>query len=333
MTEKPKVAVIGTGGTISSVGRGPFDVQDYVSLGKMLDAQALIEQFSDVATLAEIIPVRFPIIPSTDISFSHWKRLVVEIDRLTMEHPDLSGIVVLHGTASLEETAFALNLAVKADSTVVVTGAQRPATGLSTDGAANIAAAIRVASSPGARDLGVLVVLNEEIQSARDVTKTSTWRLQTFRTPDFGILGHADADGVAIYRHPQRAHAPGTAFDIRAIEALPRVDISYCYSEADGTAVRAFVDAGAEGIVSAGFAPGMTSPAEHRALADAVTRGVTVVQSTRAGSGRVVALEHLRDAGIIPADNLNPQKARILLAFALTLTRDPAQIATIFETY
>ncbi|MFK7944256.1 MAG: asparaginase, partial [Paracoccaceae bacterium] len=221
----------------------------------------------------------------------------------------------------------------KANVPVVITGAQRPATGLSTDGAANMAAAVRVALSPEARGMGVLLVLNEEIQAAREVTKTSTWRLQTFRTPDFGVLGHADADKVQVYRKPVRRHAPDTEFDVRTLETLPRVDISYSYAGADGTAVRAFVEAGAKGIVSAGLAPGMAPPAEHAALAEASATGVAVVQSTRAGSGRVVALTRLRDAGIVAADNLNPQKARILLSLALTITKDPAEITRIFETY
>lgn len=333
MTDKRKVAIIGTGGTISSIGRDAFDVQDYITLGKMNDAAGMIAHFPEVSELADLIPVSFPTVPSTEIAAPEWLHLVCEIERLATEHPDLAGVVILHGTATMEETAYALNLTVKTDLPVVITGAQRPATGLSTDGAANIAAAVRVVLSPKARGLGVLLVLNEEIQAAREVTKTSTWRLQTFRTPDFGVLGHADADQVAIYRKPVRVHAPDTEFNIEALDTLPRVDISYSYAGADGTAVQAFVTAGARGIVSAGFAPGMTPPAEYRALAEAAAAGVAIVQSTRAGSGRVVALSRMRDAGILAADNLNPQKARILLSLALTVTNDPAEIARIFETY
>ncbi|MEL7469279.1 MAG: asparaginase [Pseudomonadota bacterium] len=333
MTDKRKVAIIGTGGTISSLGRDAFDVQDYITLGKMNDAAGMIAHFPEVSELADLIAVPFPPVPSTQIGSPEWLHIVRQIDRLAAEHPDLAGVVILHGTATMEETAYALNLTVKADLPVVITGAQRPATGLSTDGAANMAAAVKTALSPEARGLGVLLVVNEEIQAARDVTKTSTWRLQTFRTPDFGVLGHADADQVVIYRKPVRAHMPDTEFDVRGVEVLPRVDISYSYAGADGTAVRAFVEAGAKGVVSAGLAPGMAPPAEHAALAAAAEAGIAVVQSTRAGSGRVVALTRLRQAGIVPADNLNPQKARILLSLALTVTEDPIGIERIFATY
>jgi L-asparaginase len=197
----------------------------------------------------------------------------------------------------------------------------------------NLVNAIRVAASPEARGIGVLVVLNDEIHAAREVTKTSTLRMQTFRTPDFGVLGHADGDAVVFYRRPVRRAAPDTVFDIRGLAALPRVDIAYAYAGGDGTAVRAFVAAGAQGIVSAGFAPGFAPPGDVAALQEAVAAGVVAMQSTRAGSGRTFRGARLREAGILIADNLNPQKARILLALALTVTRDPAAIEHIFRTY
>jgi L-asparaginase len=179
----------------------------------------------------------------------------------------------------------------------------------------------------------VLVVLNDEIQAAREVTKTSVARLQTFRTPDFGVLGQVDGDAVRYYRRSERAHAPGTPFDIRARDRLPRVDVSYAYADADGTAVRAFRAADAEGLVSAGLAPGMTPPDEADALAEAAGAGLVVVMSTRAGSGVVPLTTRLRQRGILSADNLTPQKARILLALALTVTREPEAVARIFATY
>jgi L-asparaginase len=181
--------------------------------------------------------------------------------------------------------------------------------------------------------MGVLVVLNDEIHAAREVTKTSTLRLQTFRTPDFGVLGHADGDAVVFYRQPLRRRAPDTEFDISGIDALPRVDISYSYAGADGTAVHAFVAAGARGIVSAGFAPGFTPPGEAEALKEAASRGIVVVQSTRAGSGRTFRSTRLKVNGLLIADNLNPQKARILLTLALTRSQDPDEIMRCFRTY
>jgi L-asparaginase len=192
---------------------------------------------------------------------------------------------------------------------------------------------VRVAADPASRGRGVLLMLNDEIQAAREVTKTSNWRMQTFRTPDFGALGHADADAIAYYRRPERKHMPDTEFDVAGLKELPRVDIVYAYPGSDGTAVRAFVAAGAKGIVSAGFAPGSPPPADLTALAEAVKKGVTVVQSSRAGSGRIFRSKRLTDAGILAGDNLNPQKARLLLALALTKTSDPAEIARMFSLY
>ena len=179
----------------------------------------------------------------------------------------------------------------------------------------------------------MLVALNDEIQSAREVTKTSTYRLQTFHTPDFGVLGHIDGDGVQIYRRPARRHAPDTEFEVAGLGDLPRVDIAYSYAGGDGTVVDALVAAGASGIVSAGLAPGIPTPLERAALERARDAGVVVVQSSRAGSGRVALRRYLEEAGMVAADNLNPQKARVLLMLALTRTQDVGAIRRLFATY
>ena len=333
MTAKPTVAFIGTGGTISSIGRGPLDIMDYMVNDVRLHADEIVARFPELAEVADIVPLRFRNVPSFDIFFPEWRELVRLCDEAVATIPDLAGIVIGHGTASLEETAWALNLAVKVSIPVVVVGAQRPPSALSSDAGMNLLNAVRTAAAPESRGRGVLVLLNDEINAARDVTKTSTYRMQTFRTPDFGALGHADADRVTYYRRSERRGAPDTEFDIRALASLPRVDIAYAYTGSDGTAVRAFVAAGARGIVSAGFAPGFPGTADGLALEDAIGQGVVVVQSSRAGSGRVFRGERFRRAGILTADNLNPQKARILLAFALTLTIDPDEIARMFATY
>jgi len=330
---RPKVAFIGTGGTISSLGEGPLDIIDYVRHNVRLHADEIVARYPELADVAEVIPVRFRNVPSFDIFFPEWRELVALCDATVAAHPDLAGIVVGHGTASLEETAWMLNLTVKVDVPVVVVGAQRPASALSSDAGMNLLNAVRTAAAPESRGRGVLVLLNDEIQAAREVTKTSTYRMQTFRTPDFGVLGHADADRIAYYRRGERRTAPDTEFDIRTLPALPRVDIAYAYTGSDGTAVRAFAAAGARGIVSAGFAPGFPGTADSAALEQAIAAGITVVQSTRAGSGRTFRGERFQRTGILIADNLNPQKARILLALALTLTSDPAEIARIFATY
>ena len=334
MPKKPKVAVIGTGGTITSIsGIGPLDLYEYTATGRMLEADQLVDKFPEVREVADIIAVRFKAVPSTAVAFPEWKQVVIEADKAVAAHPDLAGIVVLHGTATLEETAYALHLTAKVKIPIVVVGAQRPASALSTDAGLNLVNAVRTAATPEARGLGVLVCLNDEIQAAREVTKTSTAQLQTFRSPDFGALGHADGDAINFYRKPVRRGAPDTEFDIRKLDALPRVDIAYSYAGNDGAATKAFVAAGAKGIVAAGFAPGMLAPAEMEAMKAAVAAGVVVVISSRAGSGRTFPSSKIVSAGFLNADNLTPQKARILLALALTKTSDPAAIRKIFATY
>ncbi|GJE52021.1 putative L-asparaginase periplasmic [Methylobacterium tardum] len=329
----PKVAFIGTGGTISSLGRDALDILDYTATDRRLDAGAILDAVPELATVASVVPVPFRAVPSPAIGFAEWRDLVRLCARLADEHPDLAGIVIGHGTATLEETAYALSLTLTVDLPVVLVGSQRPMSALSTDAKLNLVAAVRTAAAPESRGRGVLVVLNDEIQAAREVTKTSVARLQTFRTPDFGVLGHVDGDTVRYYRRSERATAPGTPFDIRDRPALPRVDIAYGYADADGTAVRAFLAAGARGLVSAGLAPGMTPPAEAEALEAAAADGIVVVMSTRAGSGVVPLTTRLRSRGILSADNLTPQKARILLALALTVTHEPDAVARLFATY
>ena len=330
---KPKVAFIGTGGTIASIGKDALDILDYGANETMLHAADILAKFPEVNLVADVFPVKFRNVPSHQIFFPDWKELVLLCESLVAGHPDLAGIVIGHGTASLEETAYFLHLTLKVPVPVVVVGSQRPASALSTDAGMNLVNAVKVAGSPDSRGMGVMVLLNDEIQSAREVTKTSTFRLQTFRTPDFGVLGHADGDKVEFYRKPLRRHMPETEFDIRALDALPRVDITYAYTGSDGSAVRAFIAAGAKGIVSAGFAPGFAGAGDAEALRQAVAQGITVIQSTRAGSGRTFRGKRMREWGFLTADNLNPQKARLLLSLALTVTSDPAGIERIFATY
>jgi L-asparaginase len=331
-TPKPRVALIGAGGTIGSLGRHRLD-WEYMDQGLRQDAEALIAQMPELTREIDVVPIQFRAMSSARLGPPEWLEIndlvhaVVERDR-----PD--GVVLTHGTATLEETAYFLNLTLKTDVPLVVVGSQRPANMISSDAAMNLLGAVRVAGSAEARGLGVLVLLNDEIQAAREVTKTSTSRLETFRSPDLGMLGYADADGcVAIYRRPTRRHAPATEFDVRGRRELPRVDIAWSYAGADGTAIEAFVAAGARGIVTASLAPGANTTAELDALRAARARGVMIIQSTRAGSGRVLPRAVFREYGFVPADNLNPQKARVLAMLALTRTDDPTDIERMFSTY
>src|SRR6267154_4222481 len=256
MADLPRIAVIGTGGTISSLGDGSLDVLDYPEFGQKLSSEALLDRFPETRLVAESVTVTFRQVGSTAIGPADWLELRALIHRLAGEDPTLAGFVIPHGTATLEETAFFLNLTLGVAQPVVLVGAQRPASALGTDAGTNLVNALQVAGSADARGKGVLVVLNNEIHPARDVVKTSTYRVQTFRSFDFGALGHVDGDGPHFYRAPLKAHMPDTPFAGREIAALPRVDILYSYAGADGDLVRAAVASGARGLIPAGVAPG-----------------------------------------------------------------------------
>lgn len=203
----PRIAVIGTGGTISSLAPSRLDVLDYPEFGTKLSVEQVLERTPEAATVADVRPIPFRAVGSTAIGPADWLQLLDLRHGAIAADPALDGFVILHGTATLEETAFFLNLTLAIQQTVVLVGAQPPASALGSDGGANLVAALRVAGSPDARGLGVLVVMNDEIHTARDVVKTSTYRLQTFRSPDFGALGHVDGDGVQIFRSTRRRHA------------------------------------------------------------------------------------------------------------------------------
>ena len=329
----PRVAVIGTGGTISSVGKHSLDLVAYVENNKIYEVDELLNAFPETLEQGDVVPVRLRAMPSTAIGPAEWLEINTKIHDLVEEDPSLDGIVVTHGTATLEETAYFLNLASKVDIPIVLVGAQRPASGMGTDSGINLVNAIRTAGHPDSRGRGVLGVLNDEIHFSRDMTKTSTLRQQTFKSPDFGLLGHADWDKIAYYRMPERRRAPNTEFDVRGLTELPRVDISMTYAGTHGTAIDAYVAAGAKGIVVGAMAPGYVAPIEFEKLAAATEKGVTIVHSTRAGSGRVADVASRRVPGTVLADNLPPQKARVLLTVALTKTDDPAELQRIFDEY
>ncbi len=328
----PKVAFVGTGGTIASVGVGPLDLAGYAKTGKVYALEELLALAPELALVADVVQAPFRQVHSTAFGPADWPDLARHIEATLAADPEIQGAVVTHGTATLEETAYYLNLVLKTDRTVVLVGAQRPPTGLSTDAFLNLVNGARVAAAPQARGMGVLVCLNDEIHAARDVVKTSTFRLQTFRTPDFGLLGHADPDRVEFFRRPIRAHAPGTPFGVEA--ALPRVDIAMSYAGSDGAQIRGLLHANPAGIVVAGFAPGLVTPGERAAIVESLDAGVAVVQSTRALSGRVVEIPDYRPKGIIVSGNLSPQKSRVLLMLALAHgLSSSADLQAAFETY
>lgn len=329
----PRIAVIGTGGTISSLGASSLDVLDYPDFGQKLSAEALIDRFAETRLVADLLTVTFRQVGSTDIGPRDWLELRALIRKSARDDPALAGFVIPHGTATLEETAFFLNLTLDVPQPVVLVGAQRPASALGTDAGMNLVNALRVAGSPQARGKGVLVLLNDEIHAARDVVKTSTYRVQTFRSLDFGALGHCDGDGVHFYRAPLGAHMPEGPFATLDLALpLPRVDIVYSYAGADGALIDAAVAAGARGLVSAGFAPGSPTPKQRAAFERAAKSGIVVVQCSRAFSGRVAPRRRLRDSGIVAGEDFSPQKARILLMLALCKTTAVNDIQQLFQS-
>ena len=250
-----------------------------------------------------------------------------------LARPDIAGAVVIHGTNALEETAFFMHMTLKSPKPLVITGAQRPFTAMSSDGVINLIDAVRVAVSPDAHGKGVLVVANNEIHSGRDVTKTSTYRLHTFKSRDSGPLGFADADGVVLYRAPVRRHTTASAFALRPATVLPRVDVLYVHAGASGDLAEAAVGLGAHGLAIAGSGAGSTGDLRATLARLAREHGVVVARSSRVGEGRVALDDNWQEPGFVAADNLNPQKAALLLALALSQTTSPSAIQELFDTH
>lgn len=333
MATRGRVALIFTGGTIDAVGNDRLDMGWYIEAGKRLPDGELVAAVPELGQIAETKEVPFRRLPSQAITVADWLELIKLLHEL-FETDSVDGAVITHGTNTLEETAYFLHLTLKTDRPVVLVGAMRPSSAISADGYLNLLNGVRVAAAPESKGLGVLVVLNDTILSARDVTKTATYRVETFQGRDLGPLGYADADGRVVYYHrPVRPHTTATEFDPSEIDDLPRVDVVVSTIGADGTLIDAAVAAGARGIVSAGTGAGRPTPGEDAALDRAAQQGVLVCQGSRVGSGRSLRSPGLRRRGFVAADNLQPWKARLLLALALTRTSDPDVVQSYFDRY
>ena len=330
---RPRVHVLGTGGSIAGIGPHRLDYTVYPDLGKKLAVEQMLERIPEARELAELTGEDVLQVGSPSIGPKEWLQLAHRIHTLTVE-----GVVITHGTATLEETAYFLHLTVKSSRPVVVTGAMRPPSTVGTDADLNLLDAIRLAAHPQAAGRGVLTILNNEIQSARDVTKTNAFRVDTFDSRDFGVLGYVDSDArVLFYRSVTRAHTTATPFDVRGRTQLPRVDIVHSYAGADGVLVDALTahrrDGRPEGMVLVGFGGGSYPAAFLEAGRRAVQAGIPVVLATRSWNGRVVITPRKEADGFIVCDDLMPQKARILLMLALTVTRERDAIQQMFYTY
>jgi L-asparaginase len=337
----PKVRLVATGGTISNRNGGRLTAEELVVSMPGLDryVRPEAEQFANTSSSA--------------LSLKQWLDLARRINTLFAEDPDLAGVVVTSGTDTLEETAYFLDLTVRTSKPVVVVGSMRNPSTLGYEGAANLLEGFRVAASPEASGKGVLVVLNDEINAARDVTKTDALRLNTFQSRNYGVLGVVDSDRVVFYRNLVKRHTAASEFDVSAVDDLPRVDVVLVYQGASGDVIKALVDQGAKGIVIASAGAGATSGTQGQGIQYAIEKGVFVVTSTRTGSGRIAARSPGTAAPVatsndgdrplaaarpttdrrIAAEDLAPIKARILLMLALTRTTDGVEIQRMFTEY
>jgi len=334
MTALPRIGLILTGGTIDSVGKDRLDLAWYIEAGKRLGNGELLAQLPELRGIAAVQEIPFRRLPSQALVDKDWLDLVRTIHSI-FDHDQADGIVITHGTNTLEETAYFLNLTLKTDKPVVIVGSMRPSSAISADGYLNVVNAVRVAADSNSRGRGCLVVMNDTIFNGRDVTKNSTYRVQAFQSRDMGPLGFADADGKVVYYHwPARKHTVETEFDVRSEQSLPRVDIVLSYVGADSTMIEAAVNAGAKGIISAATGAGRPTPSEDTAFDKAYSdNNVLMCLCSRVASGRVVRSPGLAKRGFVAGDNLPPWKARILLSLALSKTNDADDIQRMFDTY
>ena len=329
-TSLPRIAVLATGGTIAGQAGDAARTSGYkagvVGVDKLLDAVPSLSQ------IARIHAEQVASIDSKDMTPALWGTLCARVNEL-LAQDDVDGIVITHGTDTLEETAYLLHLTVKSDKPVVLTAAMRPATALSADGPLNLFNAVTLAADRAAWKQGVLVAFNNQIHCAREVTKTSTYAVDAFRSPEVGALGWVQDGEVRFQRGVLRRHTLQSPFEIAG--PLPNVEIVTSYAGASRASIDAFVAAGVKGLVIAGTGNGSMHSTLQAAVADAIKQGVTVVRSSRVGAGHVMRNGAAPDdaLGSISADTLNPYKARVLLMLALSLGVPASDLQAVFNTY
>lgn len=321
------IGVIVAGGTLSALAHDPFEILDYGQAGS-LGARQLIAHYESQDRF-RFHPLDFEPVPSFDIGLPQWLRICAMCDDALRGTPDLKGFVLTHGTGALEETAFFLSLLWDLPVPLIVTGAQRPASALGGDGWMNFHQAACVAAS-GQVTGGVLVVAHGEIHLPADVTKTANFGLDTFRSPDMGPVGQVIGNAVHLLRQEIRPTQRPLA-DWRNLSVLPRVDLLYCHAEGDAVAIEAFVAAGTQGIVLAGFAPGYATGVQARRLEAWIRQAGGIVVAASRATGPVVSNNRNDGHGFIPAGRHTPAKARLLLQLALAAGLAPRQIATLFS--
>ncbi|AWB43378.1 L-asparaginase [Paenibacillus sp. CAA11] len=329
-TQLPKIKILATGGTIAGSADSNTAVTGYKAGALGIDT--LINAVPEMKGIAEVSGEQIANVGSPDITNEILLKLAKRINTL-LASDDVDGVVITHGTDTLEETAYFLNLVIKSDKPVVVVGSMRPATAISADGPFNLYNAVKVAGDKASYGKGVLVMLNDRIGSARYISKTNTTAVDTFKSLEQGYLGAIVGGKVYYYNEPIRKHTTSSVFDISNLDQLPQVDILYEYENNGRYLYDAAVAAGAKGIVVAGSGDGSMSSASSKGASDAAKKGTIIVRSTRVGSGTVSQSADENKDGFVSSDSLNPQKARILLMLALTQTKDPAKIQEFFNEY
>jgi L-asparaginase len=327
----PNVVVLATGGTIA--GAAGSDVQAAYTSGQVGVDQLLaaVPQAKDIAVLRG---EQISNIGSQDMNDEVWLKLAKRVNEL-VAMPDVDGVVITHGTDTIEETSYFLNLVVKSRKPVVLTASMRPSTALSADGPLNFYNAVAVAANKDAAGRGVLVVINDWIHGASSLTKTSTTAVQTFLSPLRGLVGTVAYGNSEFYRGPVGRHTVESEFSLEGVTALPRVDIIMAHENMDGKLIEAAVASGAKGIVVAGVGNGNMTASALEALAAQSKKGILCVRSTRVATGLVGRNVEVDDdkLGLIASDDLNPQKSRVLLRLALLKQRSLAEMQRLFQEY
>jgi L-asparaginase len=332
MAHRPRLHLLATGGTIAGAGASATQYVGYRPA--VTPVQDLLAAVPALAEVADITGEQVAQVASQDMTGTVRLALAQRINTL-LSSQDCDGVIVTHGTNTLEETAYFLNLTVRSAKPVVMVGAMRPADALSADGPMNLFRAAVVAASEHATGRGVMVVMNDRIIGARDLHKADTMTVDAFTSPLFGLMGLVSDRHAHLYRGGLRRHTADSAFDVSGLQSLPRVHIACGHEDDDRTAIDAFVAAGAQGIVHAGAGTASVSQRVRPAILDAVARGVVVVRAPRGAHGLVArGMEFDDDThGTVAGDTLSPPKARVLLQLALTLTRDVRAVQAMFDTH
>ncbi|AHY39305.1 L-asparaginase [Campylobacter jejuni] len=327
---KSRIAILGTGGTIAGFIDSTIATTGYAA--GAIDIDVLIKAVPQIRDLADISWEQIANIDSSNMCDEIWLRLAKKIAKLFAEGID--GVVITHGTDTMEETAYFLNLTIKSDKPVVLVGAMRPSTAISADGSKNLYNAVALVANKEAKNKGVMVAINDKILSARGVVKTHSLNVDAFSSPDFGDLGYIVDGKVFFYNNVTKAHTKNAPFDVSKLTSLPKVDILYSYSnDGSGVAAKALFEHGTKGIVVAGSGAGSIHKNQKDVLKELLKKGLKVVVSSRVVAGCVAVSDSDEKLGFISAEDLNPQKARVLLMLALTKTSDPKKIQEYFLKY